>query len=174
MNWRTSSNRKLAPPACNSRTQLAADPAEAAIDAGLVKQALLNLLINAAQAMQEAREKQRPHGGANELILRTENARHLGDDEVHIHVTDTGPGIPEEHRQKIFQPYFSTKRGGSGLGLPTTRRIAEEHGGRLDLHAAPGRGTDFNLCLPVEPRGPGGSEPQADGLAQTTTASSKR
>ena len=148
------------------RTQLAASPAEATIDPGLTKQALLNLLINAAQAMQTAREKGQDHGGADELILRTERARHLGEEEVRIHVTDTGPGIDEQVRQKIFQPYYSTKKGGSGLGLPTARRIAEEHGGRLDLHVAPGRGTNFTLALPVEPRGPGGKAPQADGPSQ--------
>ncbi|MFW6060615.1 MAG: two-component system sensor histidine kinase NtrB [Phycisphaeraceae bacterium] len=136
------------------RTQLAADPADAAIDAGLVKQALLNLMINATQAMQTAREKNQPHGGADELILRTERARHLGEEEVRIHVIDTGPGIPAEVQQKVFQPYFSTKKGGSGLGLATARRIAEEHGGRLAIHAAPGRGTEFTLCLPVQPVAP--------------------
>jgi len=144
------------------RSQLAADPATAAADEGLVKQALLNLLINAAQAMEDARKKEKSHGGADELILRTERARHLGEEQILIHVTDTGPGMDDEVKQKVFQPYFSTKKGGTGLGLPTARRIAEEHGGRLTIHAAPGRGTDFTLALPVEARAPGGAEPQPD------------
>src|SRR5690606_28549466 len=71
------------------RCQLAADPATAAVDAALLKQALLNLLINATQAMADAREKRQPHGGATELIVRTDNGRHLDTDEVHIHVIDT-------------------------------------------------------------------------------------
>lgn len=154
------------------RTQLAADPAEAAIDEGLVKQALLNLMINATQAMQTAREKDQPHGGADELILRTERARHLGEDEIQIHITDTGPGIAEDVQQKIFQPYYSTKKGGTGLGLPTARRIAEEHGGRLVLHTAPGRGTEFTLGLPVRPAGPGGSDPQAEMPSQKQKSAS--
>ena len=144
------------------RTQLAADPATAAADEGLVKQALLNLLINAAQAMEDARKKDKPHGGADELIVRTERQRHLGEEEIHIHVIDTGPGMDEGVKAKVFQPYYSTKKGGSGLGLPTARRIAEEHGGRLVIHTAPGQGTDFTLALPVEARAPGGTAPKSD------------
>jgi len=131
------------------RTDLNADPDAAVIDASLVKQALLNLLLNATQAMAGARDAAAPHGGANELIVRTVNARSQGRDYLHIHVTDTGPGIAPGAAEKIFQPYFTTKRTGSGLGLPTARRIAEEHGGSLRAHSAPGRGTDFVLRLPT-------------------------
>jgi signal transduction histidine kinase len=135
--------------AVNLRRQLTAPQATTLADPSQLKQALLNLLINATQAMEEARKKQVPHGGADELIIRTEVARPIGEDELHIHVTDTGPGMPAEVAAKVFQPYFSTKRGGSGLGLPTARRIIEEHGGHLHLHAAPGRGCDFTIVLPV-------------------------
>lgn len=130
------------------RCQLTADPSVAAIDATLLKQALLNLLINATQAMTEAREKGQPHGGANELIVRTENTRALGVPELRIHVIDTGPGMSAEVAGRVFEPYFSTKRGGTGLGLPTSRRIVEEHGGRLTVHSEPGRGSDFTVALP--------------------------
>jgi len=133
----------------NIRTQLNAAPAIALIDESLLKQALLNLLINATQAMTAAREKQTPHGGANELIIRTQRARPLGQEEIHIHIIDTGPGIPEDVASRIFQPYFSTKRGGTGLGLPTTRRIVEEHGGTITVHGEPGRGSDFTIALPA-------------------------
>jgi signal transduction histidine kinase len=132
------------------RTDLRASPAEAAVDAGLLKQALLNLLINATQAMTEAREKGQAHGGAHDLIVRTERARPLDEDEIHVHVTDTGPGMDEALRAKVFQPYFSTKKSGTGLGLPTTRRIIEEHGGQMTVHSEVGRGTDFTLTLPVK------------------------
>lgn len=133
----------------NLRSQLQADPATLQADAGLLKQALLNLLINAAQAMTQAREKNLPHGGADELIVRTERGKTLGGEELRIHITDTGPGMTAEVAEKVFQPYFSTKRGGTGLGLPTSRRIIEEHGGHLSVHADPGRGTDFVISLPV-------------------------
>ena len=133
----------------NLRSQLQADPATLQADAGLLKQALLNLLINAVQAMTQAREKNLPHGGADELIVRTERGKTLGGEELRIHITDTGPGMTAEVAEKVFQPYFSTKRGGTGLGLPTSRRIIEEHGGHLSVHADPGRGTDFVISLPV-------------------------
>ncbi len=132
----------------NLRTQLSADNPVVEADASLLKQALLNLLINAVQAMTHAREKEQPHGGADELIIRTERRRSPGGQEFCIHVIDTGPGMAEDVAEKIFQPYYSTKRGGSGLGLPTSRRIVEEHGGHITVHTAPGRGTDFMLSLP--------------------------
>lgn len=134
------------------RTQLTEKSATAEVDAGLLKQALLNLLINAVQAMTIARDKHQPHGGADELFIRTDQQRVLGEDRVTIHVIDTGPGIAPDAVDKIFQPYFSTKRGGTGLGLPTTRRIVEEHGGQLEVHSAPGRGTDFSVSLPIKAR----------------------
>lgn len=131
------------------RAQLLADPCSVSADAALLKQAMLNLLINAVQAMVQAREKDQPHGGADELIVRTERGRTPGGDELRIHVTDTGPGMTDETAARVFQPYFSTKRGGTGLGLPTSRRIIEEHGGQLSVHADPGRGTDFTFTLPA-------------------------
>ena len=131
------------------RTQLADSPLIVPADGSLLKQALLNLLINASQAMVEARQGKTPHGGANELLLRTEAVRVLNQNEVRIHVTDTGPGISKEEQEKIFQPYFSTKRGGTGLGLPTARRIIEEHHGSLTFISEPGRGTDFTISLPA-------------------------
>ncbi|MEX0885012.1 MAG: ATP-binding protein [Phycisphaeraceae bacterium] len=132
------------------RTQLDARPAIAMADASLLKQAVLNLLINATQAMSEAREKGRVHGGADELIVRTRRERAMERAEIVVHVVDTGPGMDEATAARVFEPYFSTKRGGSGLGLPTARRIIEEHGGHLDVHAAPGRGCEFVMTLPAD------------------------
>ncbi|QDU32514.1 Sensor protein ZraS [Poriferisphaera corsica] len=132
------------------RTQLLAKPSEISVDGKLLKQALLNLMINAVQAMTEAKEKGGDHGGASELMIRTENEEVSGKKGLAIHVTDTGPGIGDEVMKRVFEPYFSTKRGGSGLGLPTSRRIAEEHGGELLVHAEAGRGTDFAIRLPRE------------------------
>ncbi len=130
------------------RRQLAASPDTAPLDASLFKQALLNLLINATQAMANARLKEQAHGGANELLLRTERGRRDGQELIRVHITDTGPGITEDAADRIFQPYFSTKAGGTGLGLPTTRRIIEEHGGQITVHTTPGQGTSFTIELP--------------------------
>jgi signal transduction histidine kinase len=85
-----------------------------------------------------------------DLILRTEPA--IEPDKsaaVRIHVIDTGPGISPEVLARIFQPYFTTKAGGSGLGLSTSRRLIHEHAGRIDVHTEPGKGTDFVVVLPV-------------------------
>ncbi|MHB1158034.1 MAG: two-component system sensor histidine kinase NtrB [Phycisphaerales bacterium] len=127
------------------RTQL--DPSLPAmnVDATLLKQAMLNLLINATQAMVQARYDQSPHGGAHDLFVRT-NRR---GDVVEIHIIDTGPGIAPDKMRRVFEPYFSTKKGGTGLGLAVSRRIAEEHGGTLSLHSEVGQGSDFTITLPT-------------------------
>ncbi|MFG0259084.1 MAG: ATP-binding protein, partial [Phycisphaerales bacterium JB041] len=87
-----------------------------------------------------------------ELILRTSRGE---DDDRNptavLHVIDTGPGIDDAAAARIFDPYFTTKSGGTGLGLPTARRIIEAHGGRIELHSEPGRGTDLRLTLPATP-----------------------
>jgi len=137
------------------RTKLDQDLGPVALDPDLMKQALLNLMVNAVQAMSDAREKADcDHGGGTELMIRTSPGSKPqagnGPGTVCIHVTDTGPGIPDEHRDKVLQPYFSTKRTGTGLGLPTTRRLVEEHGGTLGVHSEPGRGTEFVITVPRE------------------------
>ncbi len=130
------------------RTHLAPD-ARAEVDVPHVKQAVLNLMLNAVQAMVAAAPKPSDGEPIGELILRTElRAERDRPGCVVLHVTDTGPGIPEDKRDSIFHPYFTTKAGGTGLGLPTTRRIVEAHGGRLELHSDLGRGTDFALIFP--------------------------
>jgi signal transduction histidine kinase len=114
-----------------------------------VKQAVLNLMLNAVQAMSGS-AADRPR----ELILRTAAVRSKdGRDEVELHVIDTGPGIDSATRERLFKPYFTTKAGGTGLGLATTRRIIEAHGGRIELHSDVGRGTDFVIVLPAGARG---------------------
>lgn len=123
------------------------EPVIASVDAGLLKQALLNLMINAVQAMEGTSRR--------ELLVRIEHERHGPAQEVRIHVIDTGPGIPEAQQPNLFLPYTSSRPGGTGLGLATTRRIAEEHGGRVTLFTEVGVGTDFVLHLPLaQPRGP--------------------
>jgi signal transduction histidine kinase len=149
----------------------------AVVDPRLIKQAVLNLMLNAVQAIAAAKADRgetassATRAPAGELIIRLErgdersagNARagsartgaarprsssHAGPD-VRIHVIDTGPGIDPETRQRMFNPYFTTKAGGSGLGLPTARRLIEEHGGSIDVHSQPGYGSDFVISIPV-------------------------
>ncbi len=127
------------------RTQLPDGPVRASIDVGLFKQALLNLMINAVQAIQAAAPKQsEPHSRIGELMLRLS----AENDAIRIHVIDTGPGIAPEQLDEIFHPYVSHKAGGTGLGLATSRRIIEEHGGELTAHSEVGRGSDFIITLP--------------------------
>lgn len=102
------------------------------VDAALLKQAMLNLMINAVQALEQVPASSR------ELILRLEPSGT-------IHVIDTGPGVAAERVSEIFRPYISTKKGGTGLGLPVANRIVQEHGGRIVVYPAPGRGADFAI-----------------------------
>ncbi len=70
-------------------------------------------------------------------------------------VTDPGPGTPAEVLPRIFEAYFSSKKTGTGLGLPIAKRIVEEHGGMLDVFTEVGKGTRFTLWLPIPARAPG-------------------
>ncbi len=127
------------------RVDLAPGPLPAMVDRSQLKQALLNLMINATQAMQggDPGETQ-----TRELILRTEDGGSAMTNGPSAHVIDTGPGIEEDRLLRIFDPYFTTRSGGTGLGLPITRRIVEEHGGMIEAHSEVGRGTDFAITLP--------------------------
>jgi two-component system, NtrC family, sensor histidine kinase HydH len=117
------------------RTQLAADLPRVGLEPDLFKQALLNLVLNAEHAM--------PSGG--ELILTT---RREGGTVV-LDLTDTGVGMTEEVRSRIFDAFFSTRPAGSGLGLPTTRKIVEGHGGTIHVQSEPGKGSRFTIRLPL-------------------------
>jgi len=117
------------------RVTLPDQPLRCNVDANLIKQAILNLLINAVQAMQR--------GG--ELLAKLSAGRQ----EAIIEVIDTGAGMDDETMAKIFQAYYSTKQGGSGLGLPMTRRIIREHGGTVRVESDPGKGTRFIIALPL-------------------------
>lgn len=138
-------------------------PMPADVDARHLKQALLNLMLNATQAMEVDADTARD-GRPRELILRTAPGPRLRDSARSptwaIHVIDTGPGIPPDSLPRIFTPYFTTRSGGTGLGLPTTRRIVEEHGGAIDVVSEPGRGADFVITLPRAPdNGPVAARP---------------
>jgi signal transduction histidine kinase len=109
--------------------------AEVRLDRDLFKQAVLNVVVNAMQAM--------PQGG--ELRLACISAH----DTVEIRISDTGAGIPPELREKIFRLYFTTKQGGSGIGLAMTFRIVQLHDGTIDFSSEPGKGTTFVIRLPI-------------------------
>jgi signal transduction histidine kinase len=117
------------------KTFLPADLPPVLLDRDLFSQALLNLVLNATQAM--------PRGG--ELTIQAEPQ----DKHVCLDLIDTGIGIPDDVRTQIFRPFYTTRKGGSGLGLPTTLRIMEAHGGSIDVQSEPGKGTKFTLRLPV-------------------------
>jgi signal transduction histidine kinase len=114
------------------RVQAPDMPVMQSVDAALLKQAMLNLMINAVQALEQV------PAASRELILRLEPSGT-------IHVIDTGPGVAAERVSEIFRPYISTKKGGTGLGLPVANRIVHEHGGRIVVYPAPGRGADFAI-----------------------------
>jgi two-component system, NtrC family, sensor histidine kinase HydH len=105
--------------------------------------ALLNLVLNAEQAM--------PDGG--QLVVRTYGTS----DGVALDLIDNGCGMDSETQSKVFDAFFSTKPGGSGLGLPTARKIIEGHGGTITLQSEVGRGTQFTIRLSVPDRLPSGA-----------------
>lgn len=110
------------------------------IDPTQIQQALVNLIKNALQAMTK--------GGT--LTLQTGE----GADGVWVVVADTGGGIPQEQLNRIFEPFYTTKKKGTGLGLMIVQRIVRAHGGRIELESHVGRGTTFRLWLPLHERKP--------------------
>lgn len=128
------------------RTDLAPGPMMAMIDAPHVKQAVLNLMLNAVQAIDRMGPSE--SGRPREIILKTTPASRSPDGLIRLHVIDTGPGIDPQTLARIFDPYFTTRSGGTGLGLPMTRRIIESLGGRVEVLSEPGKGSDFIIALP--------------------------
>jgi signal transduction histidine kinase len=119
------------------------------LDSESFQGALMNLVLNAQQAM--------PDGG--QLVVRTQPTA----SGVAINLIDTGEGMDERTREQIFNAFFSTKSGGSGLGLPTTRKIIEAHGGRIFVESDLGKGTQFTIELPVPARLTSVPDPRSDG-----------
>jgi len=115
------------------------------LDRETFRSAVLNLLINAVHAME----------GGGQLVVRTRSSG-LG---VVLELIDTGSGMSEETLSKAFRAFYTTKQGGSGLGLPTARKIIEAHGGTIDIESAPGRGTKVTIWLPAPPRLPTAGRP---------------
>jgi PAS domain S-box-containing protein len=118
------------------------DPIIVSIDAAQIEDAVLNLIINAIEATEN-------DGLINVRVLRSPPDETIGEgDEVVIEVSDRGRGISEENLSRIFNPFFTTTKGGTGLGLPAVRRIVRAHVGRVEVESTPGEGSTFTIHLP--------------------------
>lgn len=122
------------------KTRLARQLPLAPLDPTQIQQVLVNLVKNASQAM--------TRGGL--ITLQTGE----GADGVWVSIADNGPGIPQEQLNRIFEPFYTTKKKGSGLGLMIVQRIVRAHGGRIELESQAGRGTSFRIWLPLHERKP--------------------
>ena len=122
-----------------------AAPVWLAADGQRLQQALLNLGINALQAM--------PDGGDLTIsVSALESCQSPGakpEKHICISIADTGTGIAQADLDKLFSGNFTTKTNGNGIGLPTVKKIAEEHGGRCEVNSEPGRGSEFKLLFPL-------------------------
>jgi len=110
-------------------------------DAGRLRQVLLNLLANAAQASKD--------GADVDVLGRVAESQ---SEAYVIEVSDRGPGVPQDQREKVFEPFYSRRKGGSGLGLAVCQGIVPAHGGVLSAHDRPGGGATFRLVLPASGR----------------------
>jgi signal transduction histidine kinase len=113
------------------------------IDAVQLESTLVNLIVNAFEAMRDA-------GGAARHVLRI--AAKVEDGELQLAVGDTGPGVAPENRERIFYPFFTTREDGTGVGLAEVHKMVASHGGSVEVHARPGGGAVFVLRLPLEER----------------------
>ncbi|HUS19388.1 MAG TPA: ATP-binding protein, partial [Terriglobales bacterium] len=114
---------------------ISSEPLPVKIDVDLVKQAVLNVMINGLQAM--------ANGGNLTVTASRDDAT------VNVEITDEGGGIPPEIREKIFNLYFTTKKGGTGIGLAMAYRVMQLHNGSMEFDTVLGQGTKFKLCFPA-------------------------
>jgi two-component system NtrC family sensor kinase len=127
------------------RIEMAPDLRPVVADPNQLQQVFLNMLINAADAMEER----------GQITMCTRNIKVDERDFVEVEFTDTGPGIPPEHLGKIFEPFFTTKPvgKGTGLGLSVSYGIVKRHGGDILVRSSPGKGASFFIRLPASPQG---------------------
>jgi two-component system NtrC family sensor kinase len=130
-------NKRLEHGKVKVRRRLAPDLPKLQTVADQLTQVFLNLIINAVEAM--------PEGGELKVAtLRDES-------QVRVRVSDTGPGLNPEEAKKIFEPFYTTKRSGTGLGLAVSYGIIQRHGGDIAVESAPGHGATFVVSLPIQP-----------------------
>lgn len=121
------------------------DPISISIDPAQIEDAVLNLIINAIEAVDA-------NGRVRIRVARLPNDSDRDfEDQVIVEVSDNGRGISEQDLTRIFNPFFTTRMGGTGLGLPAVRRIARAHGGRVDVDSTIGKGSTFTIRLPLNP-----------------------
>jgi signal transduction histidine kinase len=108
-----------------------------------------NLIGNALDAMEEA------HIAGPTLTVAS--GRNLAGSDVWVSIKDNGPGMDEEQARRVFEPFFTSKSNGTGLGLAVTRKLVEQHAGTIEVHSVPGRGAEFVLTFPR--RGPAAASP---------------
>jgi PAS domain S-box-containing protein len=120
---------------------IAPDLARPSADPAQLQQILLNLCVNARDAM--------PEGGRLSIVVANGGAAGLPLDQVVIRVTDTGEGMPPEVQRRVFEPFYTTKAHGTGIGLATVHAIVKRHGGTIEVDSEVGRGTEFRVSLPM-------------------------
>jgi C4-dicarboxylate-specific signal transduction histidine kinase len=118
-------------------TALSEEPLPCRIDSQMIEQVILNLISNAAEAMKDA-----------EGSKRIEVSTCAEEDRVLVRVSDTGPGVMEDQKVKIFDPFYSTKENSSGIGLSICRRIISDHGGTMEVDKSRWGGALFTVSLP--------------------------
>ncbi len=133
--WSISSSRPRAA-GIDIHTYLPADLPAVRLHKEMFQQALLNLMLNAEQALA---------GGGGSITVQAA----LETEHVCLSLIDTGQGMAPDVLAKVFEPFYSTKSDGSGLGLPTTRKIIEAHRGSIDVQSEVGKGTKFTVRLPI-------------------------
>jgi signal transduction histidine kinase len=130
------------PPGGAIDLDLRAGGASVKLDSDRFRRVIINLLDNAVQAMGDAK----PDAAPPRIIVRTRAFEHA----IELEIEDNGPGIPPDVLVKVFEPLFSTKSFGTGLGLPTVKQIVEQHAGSIKLTSVVGQGTRASISLPVE------------------------
>jgi PAS domain S-box-containing protein len=131
-------------PPVNIEFAPATDPIMIRIDAAQIEDAVLNLIINALEAA----------GSNGKVTIRVARSQNDAEefDEAIVEVSDNGRGISEEDLPRIFNPFFTTRTGGTGLGLPAVRRITRAHGGRVEVSSTLAKGSTFTIYLPIRPQ----------------------
>jgi signal transduction histidine kinase len=136
------------------------------VDVDGLRSVVTNLILNALEAMDGEGGEKRLVLGLNRVIAPPadqsvrvgvdgrEKSGATAREEIVITVSDTGPGIPNELKEKIFYPFFTTKQSGSGVGLATSQKIVASHGGVLEFDSETGRGCSFRVRIPIEDEKP--------------------